>query len=398
MYDVKNGVKIYHPQQDKPNRSDFPGCNDKSTLDVVWENVFFLYVSTDEHPHTTLLASSIVTSRTSSSLLLDVRHLTTVFRYGDKETAVVDDVSFYLERGKTLGIVGESGCGKTVTALSIMRLIPSPPGRISSGAVLFEGRDLLKLSAKEMQNIRGKEIAMVFQEPMTSLNPVFPVGDQIAEVLFTHEKISNQEAMQRVLEMMKLVGIPTPAERYFQYPHQLSGGMRQRILIAMGLICNPKLLIADEPTTALDVTVQAQILELFRKLQQHFNMGLLMITHNLGIIAEVADEVAVMYAAKIVEHGTIDTIFAHPLHPYTFALLKSIPKLNTSKSSLVTIPGNVPNPLDYPVGCHFCTRCPYAVEVCFVQPPPLTNAGEGHAVACWCWENIELDENNLTGK
>ncbi|NOY07074.1 MAG: ABC transporter ATP-binding protein [Chlorobi bacterium] len=359
---------------------------------------FYLYASSNTHRHKIPLASCIVTFQPSSSPLLDVRNLTTVFRYGERETAVVDDVSFSLERGKTLGIVGESGCGKTVTALSIMRLIPSPPGRISTGEVLFEGKNLLKLSAKEMQNIRGKDIAMVFQEPMTSLNPVFPVGDQIAEVLFTHEKISSHRAMQRVLEMMKLVGIPAPAERYFQYPHQLSGGMRQRILIAMGLICNPKLLIADEPTTALDVTVQAQILELFRNLQQHFDMGLLMITHNLGIIAEVADEVAVMYAAKIVEHGTIDNIFARPLHPYTFALLKSIPKLNTSKSSLVTIPGNVPNPLDYPVGCHFCTRCPYAVEVCFVQPPPMTNATDGHSVACWCWENIELDENHLTVK
>jgi len=339
-----------------------------------------------------------VTSQDPFSSLLEVRNLTTVFQYGNRESAVVDDVSFSLERGKTLGIVGESGCGKTVTALSIMRLVPSPQGRVSAGKVLFEGRDLLKLSAKEMQNIRGKDIAMVFQEPMTSLNPVFPVGEQIAEVLLTHEKISKQEAIQRVREMMKLVGIPTPGERYFQYPHQLSGGMRQRILIAMGLICNPKLLIADEPTTALDVTVQAQILELFRNLQRHFDMGLLMITHNLGIIAELADEVAVMYAAKIVEHGSVDDIFSHPLHPYTFALLKSIPKLNTTKSSLVTIPGNVPNPLNYPAGCHFCTRCPYAVEICFVQPPLLSETDNGHAVACWCWKDIELDESHLVVK
>ncbi len=323
--------------------------------------------------------------------LLEIKDLKTYFYTDDGVARSVDGVSYDVDRGETLGVVGESGCGKSVTALSIMRLIPDPPGKIEGGQILYNGRNLLSLPEEEMRHIRGNEISMIFQEPMTSLNPVFTIGHQIDEAVILHQKVSKEEARRRSIDMLKLVGIPAPEQRYGEYPHQLSGGMRQRVMIAMALSCGPQLLIADEPTTALDVTVQAQILELIKKLQRELGMGVIMITHDLGVIAEVSDRVAVMYAAKIVEYSTVDEIFYNPKHPYTVGLLRSIPKLGEEKERLETIEGTVPAPTNFPKGCHFCTRCDYASDLCWREEPPLVEEGAGHWVACWHTDKVAAD-------
>lgn len=324
------------------------------------------------------------------SKLLEVKNLKTYFYTDDGVAKAVDDVSFSLEKGETLGIVGESGCGKSVTALSIMRLIPEPPGKIAGGEIYFKGKDVLNFSEKEMQGLRGNDIGMIFQEPMTSLNPVFTCGDQIEEAVILHQNLSKDQAKEKAIEMLNLVGIPAPEQRYNEYPHQLSGGMRQRIMIAMALCCNPEILIADEPTTALDVTVQAQILELIKKLQNDLGMGVIIITHDLGVIAEVSDKVSVMYASKVAEFGTADQIFYNSKHPYTIGLLNSIPKLTGSgHGKLATIEGSVPAPTNYPKGCHFCTRCIFAIEKCWNEQPPLVEIEPGHLSACWRVSEID---------
>ncbi len=316
-------------------------------------------------------------------LLLDVRNLHTHFFTDEGVVRAVDGVSFSIAAGKTLGMVGESGCGKSVTALSILRLVPSPPGRIVGGEIFFEGRNLLELSEPEMRRIRGQDIAMIFQEPMTSLNPVFTIGDQIAEAVRLHQGVGRHEARERTIEMLRLVEIPEPERRVDEYPHQLSGGMRQRVMIAMALSCNPKLLIADEPTTALDVTIQAQILDLLQGLRERLGMALLLVTHDLGIVAEQADEVVILYAGRVVERATIDEIFSRPLHPYTRGLLESVPKIGGGKTRrLNAIPGTVPPLLHLPSGCRFRDRCPMAISDCAAVDPPLEEKGPGHFVAC----------------
>ena len=321
----------------------------------------------------------------TDNLLLKIRNLQTYFYTDDGVAKAVDGVDLELVEGGTLGVVGESGCGKSVTALSIMRLIPDPPGKIIQGKILFSGKDLLALSEAEMRKIRGRSISMIFQEPMTSLNPVFQIGDQISEVLTLHEGLSKKEAWNRSIEMLKMVGIPAAERRVTEYPHQLSGGMRQRAMIAMALACSPKLMIADEPTTALDVTIQAQILELINRLQREKGMSVILITHNLGVIAETAQMVAVMYAGRVVEYTDVRTLFATPQHPYTQGLLKSIPRLDqdhAKKAKLEAIPGLVPSLLDLPPGCKFSNRCKYVFEKCN-QEPPLEEVSSGHFVRCW---------------
>jgi len=317
--------------------------------------------------------------------LLQIDNLRTYFHTEDGPARAVDGISFSLNRGETLGLVGESGCGKSVTALSMMRLIPEPPGEILSGTIRFEGRDLLTLSDDEIRRVRGNDIAMIFQEPMTSLNPVFTCGYQIDEAVMLHQNVDRAEARERTVEMLQKVGIPDPAQRANEYPHQLSGGMRQRVMIAMALSCGPDLLIADEPTTALDVTIQAQILDLLESLQEDAGLAVLMITHDLGVIAEVADRVAVMYAGKIVESGDLISIFDSPGHPYTQGLMASVPKLTEQKERLSVIPGTVPDATRFPDGCRFCPRCSRAEDVCREQEPPLLeiDGRHGHAVACW---------------
>ncbi len=315
--------------------------------------------------------------------LLAVKDLVTVF-YGEaRPIAAVDGVSFEVGRGETLGIVGESGCGKSVTSLSVMRLIPNPPGRILNGEILFEDRDILGLSKPQMRKVRGNEISMIFQEPMTSLNPVFTVGTQISEAIRLHQGLGKKEAISCAVEMLRLVGIPTPQQRVKEYPHQMSGGMRQRVMIAMALSCNPKLLIADEPTTALDVTIQAQILELMRDLKSRIGMAVMLITHDLGVVAEVAERVLVMYAGVIVEESPVAPLFEEPLHPYTQGLLASIPRLDMAKTRLHMIKGVVPNPLGMPKGCRFSPRCDHAEGRCLTEEPPLANLGDGRKVRCW---------------
>jgi oligopeptide/dipeptide ABC transporter ATP-binding protein len=314
--------------------------------------------------------------------LLSVRGLRTTFRAEDGEFAAVEDVSFDLAEGEVLGIVGESGSGKSVTALSILRLIPNPPGRIARGAVLLEGQDMLKLPERRMREIRGAEIAMIFQEPMTSLNPVLTVGEQIVETIRYHERIGPQAATRRALDLLDQVGIPSPAQRLAEYPHQLSGGMRQRVMIAIALSCNPRLLLADEPTTALDVTIQAQILELLRSLQEQFGMAVILITHDLGVVAEFVDRVIVMYAGRVVESAGVHPTFEQPLHPYTEGLLGSIPSLDDERERLQVIPGVVPSPLALPPGCRYSPRCPYARDACAAQDPPLIRLRPNHLAAC----------------
>jgi len=292
-------------------------------------------------------------------------------------------VSFSLAAGRTLGIVGESGCGKSVSALSIMGLVPQPPGRIAGGEILFEGRDLLKLAPAQMRELRGDRISMIFQEPMSSLNPAFTVGDQIAEALLRHRKYNRKKAKDRAIEMLRRVRIPEPERRYDDYPHRLSGGMRQRAMIAMALACEPRLLIADEPTTALDVTIQAQILDLMRSLREETGTAIILITHDLGVVAELADDVAVMYAGRIVEHASVERLFAEPQHPYTIGLLGSIPRLHLDQERLAAIEGQVPGPFFDGTGCRFAPRCPFAVEKCRAEIPGLSKLHEGHEAACW---------------
>lgn len=317
------------------------------------------------------------------SKLLELESLSVYFKTDDGIAKAVDGVSYSLDKNETLGLVGESGCGKSVSALSIMRLVPSPPSFVAGGAIRFKGENLLSLSEAQMRSIRGNRIAMIFQEPMTSLNPVFTCGEQIAEAVRLHQKLSPKAAHERAIELLKLVGIPAPAQRAKEYPHQLSGGMRQRVMIAMALSCNPELLIADEPTTALDVTVQAQILELIASLQEQFGMGVLMITHDLGVIAEVSDRVAVMYASNIVESGTVEQIFDNPLHPYTQGLFSAIPRLGKKSERLRVIEGTVPPATDYPKGCHFAPRCSFATAQCHQEKPPLLEYEPQHFSACW---------------
>jgi oligopeptide/dipeptide ABC transporter ATP-binding protein len=322
----------------------------------------------------------------TQDLLLDVKGLKTHFFSDDGVSPAVDGVDFHVRRGETLGVVGESGCGKSVTALSVMRLIPDPPGRIVAGQILFEGRDLLELSANQMRRIRGNRISMIFQEPMTSLNPVYTIGNQIAEAVRLHQKLSPQDALDRSLEMLKRVGIPAPERRVHEYPHQLSGGMRQRAMIAMALACNPGLLIADEPTTALDVTIQAQILDLMGDLKTELSTAIILITHDLGVIAESAARVVVMYAGKVVEEADVIRIFEEPLHPYTAGLLQSIPRIDqrqTQKERLKEIKGVVPIPARLPPGCAFHPRCPEVMEICPREAPQLKMAEDGHQVRCW---------------
>ncbi len=300
----------------------------------------------------------------------------------------MDGISFELRRGETLGLVGESGCGKSVSALSIMRLVADPPGRIESGRIVMNGRSLLELSERQMCDIRGDDIAMIFQEPMTSLNPVLTCGFQIVEAVILHQGVSKQEARSRAIEMLQLVGIPAPEQRIDEYPHQLSGGMRQRVMIAMALSCNPDLLIADEPTTALDVTIQAQILELLGRLQEEFHMAILLITHDLGVIAEAADQVAVMYAGKIVESADTATLFAASAHPYTRGLMSSIPRLDTHTDRLEIISGMVPDATSFSLGCRFSPRCPLADDKCRAAEPPLEPVTPGHLVSCWKADSV----------
>ncbi len=319
----------------------------------------------------------------ASPALLEVKGLRTHFASERGEVRAVDGVDLRLERGRTLGIVGESGCGKSVTALSIMGLVPQPPGRIAGGEVLFEGEDLLKAPAQRLRDLRGDKLSMIFQEPMTSLNPAFQVGDQIAEVIVRHKGVSELEAKNQSIDMLRKVRIPSPETRAKEYPHQLSGGMRQRVMIAMALACNPKLLIADEPTTALDVTIQAQILELMRALREELGTAIILITHDLGVVAELADDVIVMYAGKVIERCAVPRLFAEPQHPYTVGLLGSIPRLDREQERLSAIEGFVPDPAAMPAGCAFHPRCPFSVDKCRREAPPRIEITPGHEAACW---------------
>jgi peptide/nickel transport system ATP-binding protein len=317
--------------------------------------------------------------------LLDIQGLKTHFKTDDGWLHAVDGVDLAIEAGQTVGVVGESGCGKSVTAKTVMKLIDMPPGKIVAGKVLWQGRDLVPLGPQEMQKIRAKEIAIIFQEPMTSLNPVFTIGDQIAESVRLHEGLSKRAAMDRAIEMLKLVHIPTPERRVKDYPHQFSGGMRQRVMIAIALACNPKLLIADEPTTALDVTIQAQILDLMAELKDRLGMAVMLITHAMGVVAEVAQKVVVMYAGKVVEEALVDDLFAHPRHPYTQGLIRSIPRIDTAaiqKDRLEAIPGTVPKLIEPAAGCRFAGRCKHVMPKCSAATPPLIEVAPGHKVAC----------------
>lgn len=321
--------------------------------------------------------------------LLEIDNLVTEFDTDEGRVRAVDGVSFSVEEGETVGIVGESGCGKSVTALSIMRLLPQPMGQIAGGTVRFQGRDLATLPLEEMQKIRGNEIGMVFQEPMTALNPVHTIGKQLTEVFLLHRDISANQAIRMGVEILARVGIPSPDVRMGEYPHQLSGGMRQRVVIAMALACEPALLIADEPTTALDVTIQAQILELIRDLQAEMGMAVILITHDLGVIAETSDDVVVMYAGRIAEQGSVYDIFDQPSHPYTQGLLASIPRLDTEpKSRLSIIEGMVPSLQDLPSGCRFHNRCPHAQDSCQQQAPGIELIADGHTVGCSRWSEL----------
>ena len=320
-------------------------------------------------------------------MLLEVKNLRTEFKLKRGTVRAVDDVSFTIDKGEILAIVGESGSGKSVSSLSLMGLIQKP-GKGAGGEILFGSQDLTKLSQKELQKIRGNKISMIFQEPMTSLNPVWRIKDQIMENIMTHMKMSKKEALARTIEMLDTVGIPSPAERANDYPHQMSGGMRQRVMTAMALSCEPDLLIADEPTTALDVTIQAQILDLMRNLKSKLNSSIMLITHDLGVIAEMADYVVVMYAGKVVEEASVVEIFKNPMHPYTVGLLESKPLINSDKTRLYTIPGQVPNPLAMPEGCYFHPRCEKAMDICKKQQPTIKDNNEHnvHKVACWLYE------------
>ena len=338
-------------------------------------------------------APTMMTPQTAEPPLLEVVDLQTTFIVGEgQDVRAVDGVSFVVKAGETLAIVGESGSGKSVTSLSIMRLLPKKIGRISRGSVRLRGKDMVSLTDREMRAIRGNDIGMIFQEPMTSLNPVHTIGTQIAEVVIQHDKLNKKAAHQRAIEMLELVGIPEPARRADQYPHQMSGGMRQRAMIAMALACEPSVLIADEPTTALDVTIQAQILDLMRNLQAKMGMAIVFITHDLGVVAEMADRVVVMYAGQVVETGTVAEIFTKPLMPYTSGLMQSIPRMGESevKVKLQTIPGYVPLLTKLPGGCRFRTRCSFAQERCAAAEPPLEVLASGRSVRCVRWQELDL--------
>jgi peptide/nickel transport system ATP-binding protein len=323
-------------------------------------------------------------SNPNSNTLLDIRGLKTWFKTDDGMVRAVDGVDLHIDRGETLGVVGESGCGKTVTARSVLKLIDMPPGRFEAGEILWQGRNLIPLSAEEMDKIRAREIAIIFQEPMTSLNPVYTVGYQIAEVLRQHENLSRRQAMDGAAEMLRLVNIPNPGKRVHDYPHQFSGGMRQRVMIAMAMSCKPKLLIADEPTTALDVTIQAQILELMQEMKDKLGMSIMLITHAMGVVAETCQRVVVMYAGKVVEEAPVEALFGDPRHPYTQGLIRSIPRVDRAaqRARLEAIPGSVPSLLSPPPGCRFAARCKFATDICTKAMPPLKEVAPGHFVRC----------------
>lgn len=321
--------------------------------------------------------------------VLKVRDLETTFFTDDGNVAAVDHISFSMREGEVLGIVGESGCGKSVTSLSIMGLVPSPPGKITNGEILLNDKDLTKFNDKQMRSIRGQEIAMIFQEPMTSLNPLFTIGNQLIEAIRIHNKSwKKKQAAERAVEIMKLVGLPRVEDLMNDYPHQLSGGMRQRVMIAMALVCNPKILIADEPTTALDVTIQAQILKLIKDLNDRLNTAVLLITHDLGVVAETCERVIVMYAGQIVEEASVNEIFRNPKHPYTQGLIQSVPDMRYKKDVLYSIPGNVPKPGSITTGCRFAPRCPHAFDRCLIENPPLYDVSDQHEARCFLM-NIE---------
>ncbi len=338
---------------------------------------------------------------TDEDVLLSMRGLKTHFFTDRGRIPAVDGVDFDIKKGRTLGLVGESGSGKSVTAMSILRLIPQPPGKIVDGEIWFEGRDLTQISIEEMRKIRGNDISMIFQEPMSSLNPVFTVGNQIVEAILLHQDMSYKEAREYAIEMLDRVGIPAPGQRIDEYPHQMSGGMKQRVMIAMALACKPKLLIADEPTTALDVTIQAQILELLNELQEEVGMSILFITHDLGVVAETCDDVAVMYGGRIAEYGNVTTVFEEPCHPYSIGLFNSLPQVETKQKMrtddrLYVIPGMVPSPQDFPSGCRFRDRCEFATDKCSSRPP-LETTDDGHQSACWYSEQVREGTKERTG-
>lgn len=336
-----------------------------------------------------------------NSCLLQVQELKTYFYTFEGIAKAVDDVSFHLNKGETLGLVGESGCGKSVTALSIMRLIPEPPGRIVHGRIYFDNINLLELPISDVRNIRGKRISMIFQEPMISLNPVFTIGNQISEMFTLHQKLSKRESWDRAVEMLRLVQIPSPQKRVYEYPHQLSGGMRQRAMIAMALSCDPEILIADEPTTALDVTIQAQIIDLMMKLKEDFDAAIILITHDLGVVAEIAQRIEVMYAGKIVEEAPTLAIFEDAKHPYTQGLLRSIPKLGQraryGRQRLQEISGVVPSLYELPWGCTFYPRCPNAMRICQEQAPEMIDLAGAHRVRCWLYSGDKYAGNKYKG-
>jgi len=324
----------------------------------------------------------------SQTPVLDVKQLQTTFFSADGEIPAVDQISFSVNKGEILGIVGESGCGKSVTSLSIMKLIPQPPGKITNGEIWLNGENLVQASEKRMREIRGNEVAMIFQEPMTSLNPLFTIGNQLIEGIRIHKKMSKKEARIEAIQMLKLVGLPRAEQIFDEYPHQLSGGMRQRVMIAMALSCHPRLLIADEPTTALDVTIQAQILALMKDLNEKLDTAIVMITHDLGVVADLCQRVIVMYAGKIVEEAEVRDIFKNPKHPYTMGLLQSVPDVREKKERLYSIPGNVPKPGSIQKGCRFAARCDKAHDRCFIEDPKLYQLGNGQSVRCFLHEGV----------
>lgn len=328
--------------------------------------------------------------------VLEVKNLKTSFFTDDGVVPAVDDVSFHINAGEIVGVVGESGCGKSVTSLSVMGLVPTPPGKIVGGEILLNGEDLTKASEKRMRQIRGNEVAMIFQDPMSSLNPVFTIGNQMMEAIKLHKKLGKNRAKQRAIEYMKLVGLPRPEELLNEYPHQLSGGMRQRIMIAMAMACEPKLLIADEPTTALDVTIQAQILKLMKNLNDNYQTSIMLITHDLGVVAQVCERVIVMYSGKVVEEGDVKSIFNDPKHPYTKGLIKSVPNVKKRAEKLYSIPGNVPKPGSIKQGCRFHARCEHVMERCISENPTLRQVGDGQLASCFLYEtetNKEVLQN-----
>lgn len=318
--------------------------------------------------------------------LVEFKNLETHFNTGEGIVKAVNNVSFKIKEGETVCVVGESGCGKSVTAMSLMRLIPSPPGKIVGGEIFFDGKDVLKFTEKELMEMRGNDISVIFQEPMTSLNPVFKIGEQICEAIILHQHLSKDEAEKKAIEVLKIIGIARAEEIMKSYPHELSGGMRQRIMIAMAVCCNPKLLIADEPTTALDVTIQAQILDLMRDIKEKLNTSILLITHDLGVVAEMADYVVVMYAGKVIEEAPVIELFKNPLHPYTKGLLKSKPSVSGNETRLYSIPGQVPNPVGMPDNCYFNERCDRCMDKCKDNQPTLINVGNRHKVSCWLYK------------